>query len=254
MNDCKPRILPCAPGIHNLVEVESPLYDNPTMYREMIGSLIYLATCTRPDIAFVVSFLSKYMTAPSHLHVKIARGCLRYLKHTADYDLKFVKSHDPLHLYGFTDSDFAQSSDSKSISGYCFKLNENSALISWRSSKQTIIALSTVEAEYVAATEACKEAVFLRELFANFFNTIPKTVPIYCDNQGAISLVKHSGFHKRTKHIKLEYHFIRSFVKDNTIHLSYIPTNSNLADMFTKALNGPKLRSFAIVHGNTNVS
>ena len=254
MQDCKPRTLPCAPGIHKLVEVESPEYDNPTTYREMVGSLIYLATCTRPDIAFVISFLSKFMNEPTHMHMKIARGVLRYLQYTKEYDLKYVKSIDPLHLTGFTDSDHAQSADSQSISGNCFRLNDYSTLISWNSSKQSVIALSTVEAEYIAATEASKEAVFLRDLFANFFNTVPRTVPIYCDNQGAISLATHAGFHKRTKHIKLQFHFIRAFVKDRTIHLSYIPSNSNLPDMFTKALNGPKLRSFAIVRGSAHVS
>ena len=140
--------------------------------------------------------------------------------------------------------------DSHSISGYCFKILDESALISWRSAKQDIVSLSTVEAGYVAATEALKEAIFLRILFSNFFNQIPQTVPIFCDNQGAIALAKHAVFHKRTKHITLKYHAIRAYIKDNTIHLSYIPSKDNLADMFTKALNGNKMRSFANkVHG-----
>ena len=84
----------------------------------------------------------------------------------------------------------------------------------------------------------------------NFFNQMPKTVPIFCDNQGAIALAKHAVFHKRTKHISVKYHAIRAYIKDNTIHLSYIPSKDNLADMFTKALNGNKIRSFANqVHG-----
>ena len=126
----------------------------------------------------------------------------------------YIKSVDPLHVTGFTDSDFAQSIDSRSTSGNCFKMAEESALISWRSAKQDIVSLSTVEAEYVAATEALKEAIFLRILFSNFFNQLPKTVPIYCDNQGAIALAKHAVFHKRTKHISVKYHAIRAYIKD----------------------------------------
>ena len=190
------------------------------------------------------------MSAPKLIHMKVARGVLRFLKYSVNYNLVYTKSNDPLHIIGFTDSDFAQSTDSHSISGYCFKILDESALISWRSAKQDIVSLSTVEAEYVAATEALKEAIFLRILFSHFFNQIPQTVPIFCDNQGAIALAKHAVFHKRTKHITLKYHAIRAYIKDNTIHLSYIPSKDNLADMFTKALNGNKMRSFANkVHG-----
>ena len=254
IQDAAPRTLPCAPGIHKLVEMDSPLYDNPRVYREMVGSLLYLASCTRPDLKFVVGFLSKYLNSPTHLHMRIAKGCLRYLKHTMHFDLKFVKSPDGLRLVGWTDSDFAQSDDSHSISGNCFRLNDSSALIAWNSSKQPIIALSTVEAEYVASTEAAREATFLADNFANFSNKPAPTVLIYCDNQGAIALAKHSGFHKRTKHIKLRFNFVREAVKDNTINLLYCPTNENIADMFTKALNGAKLRSFASIRGTSSAS
>ena len=252
MTECRPRSLPCEPGVHKLLLNESPLYDNPTCYREIVGSLIYLSTCTRPDISFVVSLLSKFMAVPKLIHMKIARGVLRYLKYSINYDLKYVKSKEPSKLYGFTDSDFAQSADSRSISGYCFKMNNNSALISWGSQKQSLVALSTVEAEYIAATQALKEAIFLRLLYANFTNQLPQTVPLYCDNQGAIALAGHASYHKRTKHIAVQYHAIRTYIKDKTIHMSYIPSNQNLADLFTKALNGSKLKSFAIVRGKVN--
>ena len=100
--------------------------------------------------------------------MKVARGVLRYLKYSVNYNLMYTKSADPLHVTGFTDSDFAQSIDSRSTSGNCFKMAEESALISWRSAKQDIVSLSTIEAEYVVATEALKEAIFLRILFRTF--------------------------------------------------------------------------------------
>ena len=151
---------------------------------------------------------------------------------------------------GYTDSDFAQSEDCRSTSGYCFKLNLNSALVSWKCAKQKdVVALSTVEAEYVAATEALRELLFLRPLLSDFTRLPQQTVALFCDSQGAIALAKHPVFHKRTKHIGVKYHAIRAHIAEKTVHLSYIPSKDNLADLFTKPLNGPKLRSFAIVRG-----
>ena len=249
MTDCKPRSLPCDPNIHKLLENYSPLFNDPTYYRELVGSLIYLYCCTRPDLSFVVSLLSRFMAAPKVIHVQIANDVLNYLKYTVNYDLKYVKSNDPLRIYGYTDSDYAQSEDCHSISGYCYKLNLNSALISWRSAKQTIVAQSTTEAEYISAGEAVKEALFLRELFAEFYKTQPETVTIFCDNVAAMAITNTQQFHKRTKHIGVAYHAIRTYVANKSVFLTYIASKDNLADLFTKALHAYKLKRFAIIRG-----
>ena len=249
MSNCTPRTLPCDPSVYHLLEEKSDPLQDPTKYRELVGSLIYLMTGTRPDLAYVVNLLSRFMHSPTNLHMTLAIGVLKYLKHTSHYDLKFVNSKDNLNIIGYSDSDFASDSDRKSFSGYAFKLNENSALISWRSCKQTIVATSTCEAEYIALHEATNEALFLRQLFAEFTKLPMQTVNIFADNQGSICLAKHQNCHRRTKHISVKYHATRDYVAKNYILITYIPTNHNIADMFTKPLPGPKLKSFAIIRG-----
>ena len=250
MANCKPRSLPCDPNVHKLLEKYSPVYEDPTHYRELVGSLIYLYCCTRPDLSFIVSLLSRFMASPKVIHLQIANGVLHYLKYTVEYDLKYVKSDEPLHLFGYTDSDFAQNPDCHSISGYCFKINLNSALVSWKSAKQTIVAWSTTEAEYIAAGEAVKEALFLRELFSEIMNKQPATVTLFCDNHAALCLMTNSQqHHKRTKHINIAFHAIRTYVANKSVHISYVASKDNLADIFTKALNGFKMKRFSIIRG-----
>ncbi|CAL4086573.1 unnamed protein product, partial [Meganyctiphanes norvegica] len=265
MTDCNPRNLPCDPTVHQLLKQDSAMLDDQTQFRELIGSLIYLMVGTRPDLAFVVTLLSQFMSAPKVIHMKIALGVLRYLKYTAHYDLKYTKHRDPLQIVGYADSDYAAGKDRQSISGYCFRLNTTSALISWASRKQNLIADSTCESEYIALNEATKEALFLRMLFAELTQSNRQTVVIrdgnheaidsvviYEDNKGAIDLAHHQTFHKRSKHIDIKYHLIRDYVKKKSVHVTYVPTKDNIADMFTKALPGPKLKSFAIIRGTVS--
>ena len=249
MNDCAPKTLPCDPSIHSILRNKSKPMKDPTLYRELVGSLIYLMYCTRPDITFVVNILSQFMSAPMDIHMNIARGVLKYLKYTIHYDLKYVDTQDELRVFGYSDSDFASSADRRSISGYCFKLNPNSALIAWKTKKQTLVADSTCECEYVALAEATKEANFLRQYFAELTQAPRKTVTIYVDNQSSIALAHHHAFHKRSKHIDTKYHFVRSYLENQYIKVIYVPTADNIADIFTKAVNGQKLLSFACMRG-----
>ena len=139
---------------------------NLKMYREIVGSLIYLMTCTRPDLCYVVTYLSQHLSKPMKSHYGMAKQVLRYLKGSNNRCLKFVKGTQ-LKLVGYSDSDWAKSDDRRSISGYAFKLCDESSLISWKSRKQSIVALSSCEAEYVALATATQEAKFLRQLFAD---------------------------------------------------------------------------------------
>ena len=252
MTDCTPRSLPCDPSVYALLEKDSEPLENPRQYQELIGSLIYLMTGTRPDIAFVTTLLSRFMQKPTKMHMTIALGVLRYLKYTPHYELRYVKTGANLQLFGYSDSDHASdTSNRKSISGYCFKLNKNSALISWRSSKQSLVAGSSCESEYIALYEATNEALFLRQLFSELTNKPPQTVKIYVDNQGAISLSKHPTFHRRTKHIDIKFHSVRSYQDNKSIYVTYIPSKDNTADMFTKPLSGIKLNHFSNIRGGT---
>ena len=249
MSDCKPKSVPVDPSVYDLVQTESELLNDPTPYREIVGSLIYLMTSTRPDIAYVVTLLSQYMSSPHVVHLTLAKSVLRYIKGTINYNLKYVKTDKPLELIGFSDSDWGSSPDRHSISGYGFKLNTESALISWRSCKQRVVALSTCEAEYLALTESCKEALFLRQLLSDMTNSKKTHVKLHTDNQGSMALAKNPVHHKRTKHISIRYHFIRHQVLKGVIELSYIPTNDNIADLFTKPLPKQKFNQFCTIRG-----
>lgn len=150
-----------------------------TLCRQMIGSLMYL-TNTRPDICFAVNTLSQYMAEPRHVHLIVAKHVLRYLKGTIDYGLRYVVDCE-FGLVGYTDSDWVGSvTIRKSTSGCCFSLG--SAVIAWRSRKQTSVALSTTEAEYIAACSASSEAVWLRKMLLGLFDLEMDATCIYCDN------------------------------------------------------------------------
>ena len=156
--------------------------------------------------------------------------------------LKFVKSDDSNHLYGYCDADWGMSDDRRSITGYCFQTNCESAFVCWNSRKQPTVALSTCEAEYMALSAAVQEALFLKQLSFDLTGHDLYDIIIHVDNQGAIALAKNPVHHQRSKHIDIRYHFVRQFVQDGTISLQYVESEKNLADMLTKPVSGGKLR------------
>ena len=153
MLHCKPKAVPCEPGANKASETNESDLENTNLYCEIVGSLMYLMTCTRPDLSYVVTYLPQYLSKPKKSHFGMSKQVVRYLKGTTNRCLKFVKKSQP-KLVGCSDSDWAMSNDRRSISGYAFKLCNESSLISWKSKKQTIVALSTCEAEYVALATA----------------------------------------------------------------------------------------------------
>ena len=221
------------------------------LYREIVGSLIYLMIATRPDICYAVTKLSQHMSKPTNAHLGLAKHVLRYIKGTLDFVLKFSKSDDALKLIGFCDSDWGNSEDRRSITGYCYKLNTNEPLISWKSQKQRIVALSSCEAEYVSLTSAVQEGKFLSQLYADMNNCDKNIVILYVDNQGAIALAKNPVFHQRSKHIDIRYHYIRLEVDNKNVELIYVPSEENVADIFTKPLTKKNLQKFCIIRGET---
>ena len=146
-------------------------------------------------------------------------------------------------LRGYTDADWAGSVvDRKSTSGCCFNLG--SASISWMSRKQKSVALSTAEAEYIAASMACCEAVWLRKLFSELFQHVLDTTVILCDNQSGIRMTENPVFHDRSKHIDIRYHFIRDMVQRGAVRLDHIGTDEQVADILTKPLGKVKFLTF----------
>ena len=251
MNECKPKSIPCDASVNKTLNDESSDLADPRLYREIVGSLIYVMIGTRPDICYAVTKLSQHMSNPTKAHLGLAKHVLRYIKGTLDFYLKFSKSNDALELTGFCDSDWGNSDDRRSITGYCYKLNTNGPLISWKSQKQRIVALSSCEAEYVSLTSAVQEGNFLRQLYADMNNCDKSTVILNVDNQGAIALAKNPVYHQRSKHIDIRYHYIRLEVENKHVELIYVPSEENVADIFTKPLTKKNLQKFCVIRGET---
>ena len=204
-------------------------------YASAVGSLMYAMLRTRPDICYAVGVVSRFQSNPGPEHWVAVKHILKYLRRTRDYML--VYSGGDLNLQGFTDSDFQGDKDSrKSTSGSVFTLG--GVAVVWRSIKQSSIADSTMEAEYIAASEAAKEAVWLKN-FLSDLEVVPnmdKAVTLYCDNSGAVANSKEPRSHKRGKHIERKYHLIPEIVNRGDVIVTKIPTLDNLADPFTKTL------------------
>ena len=241
MMDSRPRATPCEAKPEIVNGDPQPLN---VKYREVVGSLIYLMTCTRPDISWTVTRLSQKLEDPGPVEWVMLRHVLRYLKGTMNNGLVYRKSSHGLSLTGFSDSDWAScSEDRRSTTGYYFSLNPAGPPISWKSRKQPTVALSSCEAEYMAFTECVQEASFLQMLLSEMI-PISKTTSIHGDNQGAIALVKNPIISNRSKHIDIKHHFIREKFASKSIDLCYVNTNDNVADLFTKPVTKDKLVRF----------
>ena len=172
---------------------------------------------TRPDICFVVNTLSKDMVDPRRVHWIATKHILRYLKGTIEYGLQYLQG-DQVKLVGYSDSDWARSTtDRKSTSGCCFSLG--SGMISWYNRKQKSVALNSTEAEFMATSQASCEAIWLRKILVDLFDTSLDPTTIYCDNQSCIKLSENPVFHDRSKHIEIRYHFIRDKVQKGVVKL-----------------------------------
>ncbi|KAJ4792962.1 Pol [Rhynchospora pubera] len=203
-----------------------------TLYRGMIGSLLYL-TASRPDIMYAVCLCARYQANPKESHHKAVKRILRYVKGTQNLGLWYGRQTE-LDLLGYTDADFAgDRMDRKSTSGTCQFLG--GSLVSWSSRKQTSVALSTAEAEYVAAGSCCTQLLWMMQTLRDFELDFQK-VPILCDNTSAILISKNPVLHSRTKHIEIRHHFIRDHVEKGDVELVYIDTKEQIADIFTKPL------------------
>ena len=207
-------------------------------YASTVGSLMYAMICTRPDIAHAVGVVSRFMSKPGEEHWRAVKWILRYLQNTLDIGLCFTQ--EAVVLEGYCDSDLGGDLDtSRSTSGYIFCIGGTT--VSWRSKLQGHVSLSTTEAEYVAATEATKEKIWLENLLTKLGFVQKKSV-LHCDSQSAIYLAKNPKFHSKSKHIRHKYHFIRELIEKGELELRKISGDQNAADMLTKIMSIAKLR------------
>ena len=231
LTDCKPQSTPLPPKICSDSKEALTKFDDVSLYQSMIGSLIYLSNSTRPDISYSVSVLASKMASPSVQDYILVKRVLRYLKGTKDLDLVF---HSARKLEGFSDASYAEEEGRKSRTGLVYTMN--GAAICWKSKKQRIVALSSMEAEYIALTSSMNEGVWVKRLEEELRRENSCPIIINEDNQSSIKLASNPIYNERSKHIDVRYHYIREMIEKKEIKLKYIPTNLQTADILTKGL------------------
>eukprot|EP00253_Pinus_taeda_P022152 PITA_22152 len=224
MQDSKPVKFPIPVGVRlsaeqcpKTQEEEEDMSRVP--YASAVCSLMYAMVCTRPNIAHAVGVLSRFMSKPGKEHWTAVKRVFRYLHGTSDYDWA---------------GDLDQR---RSTSGYVFNLLGGA--VSWMSKKQSVVALSTTEAEYMAATHTSKEAVWMQRLCSSM-GLVQGAIRIDCDSQSAIFLAKNPAYHSKTKHIDVQYHFVRDMIEDKKVLLVKVDTLKNTADALTKSVSFEK--------------
>jgi hypothetical protein len=216
------------------------VYDNDqpadNRYRQLLGGLLYLSVCTRPDIAYATSVLSRYSNDPKARHWNAAIRVLRYLKQHQTAKLRLSGKDN---ISAFSDADWASDPDTRhSTSGYLIFLGES--CISWKSSRQHITALSSTEAEYIAAALACQDIIFVLNLAQELGNNITTPIHLQIDNTSTIShITNKANKHATTKHMDVRLHFIRDLYSTGLIKPEHVSTNNQTADILTKPLPKP---------------
>ncbi|XP_071740934.1 uncharacterized mitochondrial protein AtMg00810-like [Rutidosis leptorrhynchoides] len=231
--DEKPSNIPLDLNINLSDNVGEPLPD-ATLYRTLVGKLIYL-TITRPDLSYAAQALSQFGQTPRTSHLQALYKVLRYIKLCPGQGLHFSRS-STLTLQAYCNSDWAKCSLSRrSITGYCIYLR--SCLISWQSKKQTVVSRSSTEAEYRALTDCTCELTWLQSLLHDLHISPTKPVTIFCDNSSTIAFAANPIQHARTKHIEIDCHFVRDKIKAGQISTVFIPSTTQVTDVFTKPLS-----------------
>jgi hypothetical protein len=239
MSDAKPRSTPLPYGltlsIDDMPQSEEEIREMKQIpYREALGSLMWLQVATRPDLSFTVNVLSRFANNPGQRHWSALKHTLAYLKGTLDYGITYRKNGS-LQPYGYVDADYAGDVDSsRSTEGHIYFVSGGP--VSWASKRQDTVALSTVEAEYMAFARAVQQAIWLSKFMDEIAMPQGRPINIFADNNGSISNTQNDKNHRRTKHIRVKYHFTKECVTAGDVEFTYIPSEENLADILTKAL------------------
>ena len=229
---------------------DEKLYMQRVPYASAVGSLMYATVCTRPDIAHAVGTVSRFLSNPGREHWNAVKWILRYLRGTVNMMLCFGDVKPT--VVGYLDSDMAGDIDSrKSTSGYMIKFAEGD--VTWQFKLQRCVALSTIEAEFIAITEACKELLWVKK-FLQELGVVQDKYLLFMDSQSSIYLGKNSTFHSRSKHIDMRYHWIWDALDAKLLELAKIHTDDNGADMMTKALPRGKFEVCCEIAGLTVIS
>ena len=228
MENCNMVQAPMEVGL-KLSRAEEEEDIDATSYRRNIGCLRYLLH-TRPDLAYSVGVLSRFMQQPKVSHGAALKQCLQYLRGTTSYGLSFERATSRTkRVIGYSDSSHnVDPDDGRSTTGHVFYLGESP--ITWCSQKQDTVALSFFEAEFMAGTEAARQAIWLQDLLGEFNESLYEKVIIRIDNQSAIALTRNPVVHGRSKHIHTRYHFIRECVEAGKIEVEHVPGNMEKAD------------------------
>ena len=253
LEHCNPVAMPLDPGNRLEPNPEGNVGDRSNSFARLLGELQFIANATRPDIAYAVNRLASYTANPSLQHIRALKRILRYLSGTQDLGIIYrALPQQPSFFYGYADASYGNADKRKSISGYIF-LAGNGA-ITWSSRKQISVALSSTEAEYIALSEAAREACWLRNLYGEL-GLLQGEVPtlIRGDNKGSIAMAKNPQFLKRSKHIEIRWHWIRDLVQAGKICVESIHDPEQVADVLTKALPRPKHQKHTIAMGLVSV-
>lgn len=219
-------------------------------YQELVGSLLYAAQITRPDISFAVNNVSRFNVQHATEHWNAVLRILRYLIGTKDFKLQFEKGKS-IKIEAFSDADYASDIDKRrSCTGYVIKIA--GAAVSWHSKRQEVVALSSTEAEYIALSTTAKEVVWISQFVCEVSGVNVQPVKIWCDNTSTIKLAKSDAYRERTKHIDVRFHQIRDWIQQSKIVVDFLSTHDMVADQLTKALNGEKTEKFAEEMGLLN--
>ena len=246
LNDAKGVSTPME-AAYMKAEGESDLLPDNELYRKAVGALLYVATTTRPDIAAAIGILCRRVSNPRQRDWNAVKRVMRYLKQTISLKLK-ISADNNLELVGYVDADWGGDvSDRKSTSGYLYMIGQSS--ISWSCKKQVSVALSSTEAEYIAASYASQEVIWLRQLLDDLGVAVNQPTLIYEDNQSVIKLAVSDKINTRTKHIDIRHHHLRDLVDRHVINFVYCETNNMIADVLTKPLPRSKLEELRTYMG-----
>ncbi|XP_019166511.1 PREDICTED: uncharacterized protein LOC109162246 [Ipomoea nil] len=244
MTDCKPLATPAAVTQAVTTSIE-PFY-NPTQYRRLVGALQYL-TITRPDLSYVVNRLCQFMHTPTDEHWRLLKRVLRYVKGTLNYGLRLsASSSSDIHAFSYSDW-VGCLVDRKSTSGYAVFLGSN--LIFWLSRKQRTVARSSTTAKYKGLADVSAKVTWIVSLLRKLGLHSGQPTALWCNNLGATYLCVNPVFHARTKHMEIDYHFVRDKVASEDFVVNFVSTKDQLADIFTKRLPTPR---FGILRDKLN--